>query len=503
MTQVPAFSIVIPSIGRPSLARLLAALDAGDGPVPEAIVVVDDRPGDAALPLPETTLPITVRRSGGRGPAAARNTGWRATRTPWVCFLDDDVVPDADWRARVADDLAAADAEPAVAGSQGRIAVPAPAGRAATDDERRTLRLETARWITADMAYRRSALVACGGFDERFPRAYREDSDIALRVTRAGGRIVGGSRGCTHPVAAAAPTSVLGSVRAQRGNADDALLRRKFGPGWRDAIGEGRGRIRLHAATTAVALLGGLAGATGRRRTALAAAAGWLALTADFTARRIAGGPKTPREIAAMAASSALVPPVAVGHRLRGWWRFRHVPVDPPLAVLFDRDDTLIRDRPYLNDPAGVEPMPGARRALQRLRDAGLLLGVVTNQSGIAKGLITADQLAAVNARVDELLGPFGSWQVCVHDAGDGCDCRKPAPGMVLAAAEELGVPPQRCVVIGDIGRDVEAALAAGARAVLVPTERTLPEEVSLARKTAAVADSLVGAVDLVLRERR
>ena len=78
-----------------------------------------------------------------------------------------------------------------------------------------------------------------------------------------------------------------------------------------------------------------------------------------------------------------------------------------------------------------------------------------------AKGLIAPDELKAVNAKVDAVLGPFDAWQICVHDEGDGCRCRKPAPGMVQAAADALGVDSTRCVVIGDTGGDVNAALSA------------------------------------------
>src|SRR4051794_23975281 len=108
-------------------------------------------------------------------------------------------------------------------------------------------------------------------------------------------------------------------------------------------------------------------------------------------------------------------------------------------AVLFDRDGTLVHDVPYNGDPDLVEPMPGAREALDRLRAAGLRLGVVTNQSGIARGMFTAEDMGRVHARIEELLGPFDTWQVCPHDDADGCSCRKPAPGMVLAAADALG----------------------------------------------------------------
>ncbi|MGK5681877.1 HAD-IIIA family hydrolase [Actinoplanes sp. URMC 104] len=165
-------------------------------------------------------------------------------------------------------------------------------------------------------------------------------------------------------------------------------------------------------------------------------------------------------------------------------------------AVLFDRDGTLIVDVPYNGDPDLVEAVPGAREALDRLRAAGLRIGVVTNQSGLARGRFTAEQLAAVNARVSELLGPFDDWQICPHDDTAGCRCRKPAPGMVQAAAVALGTTPARCVMVGDIGRDVEAALAAGATGILVPTGVTLPGEVAAAP---VVAGTITAAAELIL----
>lgn len=498
MTSV---AVVIPTIGRESLGRLLTALYHGRGPRPDAVIIVDDRP-DAGTPLslPHNDLPMTVLPSGGRGPAAARNVGWRASAAEWICFVDDDVVTGEDWPAQLAADLEAADAS--VVGIEARISVPAPAGRRATDDERRTTQLAASTWITADLAYRRSALVACGGFDERFPRAYREDADIALRVLHNGGRIVPGSRQTVHPMPKRTP-SILASVRGQIGNRDDALMRRKHGRHWRRQIGGNKGRLRLHAVTTATAGLALGATLAGRRKPGFAGAATWLGFSVDFALRRIAAGPRTVREVTAMTVSSMLIPPVAVAQRLWGTWLFRRAHPDPPLAVLFDRDDTLIEDGPYLNDPSGVVAKANARQALGRLRRHGLLLAVVTNQSGVAKGLISDQQLAAVNARVDELLGPFDSWQVCVHDTADGCQCRKPLPGMVIAAADALGVDPRRCVVIGDTGGDVAAAQAARAEAILVPTDKTLREEIADAYAAARVATSLEEAVSLVLRRVR
>ncbi|MFY1585627.1 HAD-IIIA family hydrolase [Micromonospora sp. WMMD734] len=165
-------------------------------------------------------------------------------------------------------------------------------------------------------------------------------------------------------------------------------------------------------------------------------------------------------------------------------------------AVLLDRDGTLIEDVPYNGDPDKVRPVPGARAALDRLRAAGLRLGVVTNQSGLARGLFTAAQLRAVNARVEELLGPFDTWQCCPHDERAGCACRKPAPGMVHAAARALGTTPDRCVLVGDIAADLGAAAAAGAAGVLVPTPTTRAVEVAAAGQVAA---DLPAAVELIL----
>ncbi|WP_413471042.1 D-glycero-alpha-D-manno-heptose-1,7-bisphosphate 7-phosphatase [Streptomyces peucetius] len=167
-----------------------------------------------------------------------------------------------------------------------------------------------------------------------------------------------------------------------------------------------------------------------------------------------------------------------------------------PDAVLFDRDGTLVVDVPYNGDPTRVVPMPSAVEALAAVRALGIRVGVVSNQSGVARGMLTPRQVAAVQRRVDAFLGPFDIWAVCPHGPDDGCRCRKPAPGLVLAACEALGVCPARTAVIGDIGSDVAAALAAGARGVLVPTPATLPEEIAAAPDT---APDLLRAVRLVL----
>jgi len=168
-----------------------------------------------------------------------------------------------------------------------------------------------------------------------------------------------------------------------------------------------------------------------------------------------------------------------------------------PRAVLLDRDGTLVEDVPYNGDPARVEPLPGAREALDRLRAAGVRLAVVSNQSGVGRGMLTAAELAAVNHRVESLLGPLGPWLVCPHAPEAGCACRKPKPGLVLRAAAVLGVPPHECVLIGDTGADVAAARAAGARGILVPNPVTRRAEIVEAPE---VARDLGEAVDRLLR---
>ena len=93
----------------------------------------------------------------------------------------------------------------------------------------------------------------------------------------------------------------------------------------------------------------------------------------------------------------------------------------------------------------------------------------MSNQSGIARGLLRREQVDAVNRRVDELLGPFDVWQVCPHGPDDGCACRKPAPAWCWPPRERLGVAPGDVAVVGDIGADIGAARAAGAGSILVP----------------------------------
>lgn len=366
--------LVVPTLGQPSLAALLHALAGGDGPSPEHVSLVDDRRAPTT-PLPSREVPaplagrVRVLRGRAAGPAAARNVGWRASSAEWIAFVDDDVVPDRDWRARLAEDLATVPSD--VGGVQGRLRVPLPSHRRPTDRERNVRGLETARWATADMAYRRAALLAVDGFDERFPRAYREDADLAVRVRAAGWRLVQGRRSVAHPVR---PADRWISVRLQAGNADDALMRARHGRDWKRRAGIPRGRRAAHVAVTAAGAAAALALVARRPRLAALAAAAWLGGTAEFSWRRIGHGPRTRDEVVTMLLTSAAIPPVAVYHWLRGWLGVaasRRAPtaiITPhrvPRAVLLDRDGTLIVDVPHNGDPSASCPCPArARRSI-------------------------------------------------------------------------------------------------------------------------------------------
>jgi histidinol-phosphate phosphatase family protein len=148
-------------------------------------------------------------------------------------------------------------------------------------------------------------------------------------------------------------------------------------------------------------------------------------------------------------------------------------------AVLFNRDGTLVRNVPYNGDPDLVELMPGAAHGVQRLRDLGLRLGVVTNQSGVGRGMIDFEDVERVNLRIERFLGPFDTWKICPHAPWEGCACRKPSPALIEAAARSLGVAPADCWVVGNEPSDVLAAERAGARGVLFTAQPVTGPSVS------------------------
>jgi histidinol-phosphate phosphatase family protein len=141
-------------------------------------------------------------------------------------------------------------------------------------------------------------------------------------------------------------------------------------------------------------------------------------------------------------------------------------------AVFLDRDGTLIADLGYPRDPAGVCLLPGAGEALARLRREGFLLILVSNQSGVGRGLIHPAELEAVHRRLEECLAAFDvrltAAYYCLHAPEAACDCRKPAPGLLLRAAREHALELARCVLVGDKPSDVAAGQRAGCRTILL-----------------------------------
>jgi histidinol-phosphate phosphatase family protein len=143
-------------------------------------------------------------------------------------------------------------------------------------------------------------------------------------------------------------------------------------------------------------------------------------------------------------------------------------------AVFLDRDGTIIEDKGFLGEPAGVAILPTVVDALALLREHGYALVVVSNQSGIARGYFGEDEVRAVNAEVDRRLQAGGAaidgWYWCAHD-DSGCECRKPAPGMVERAVADLDLDVRggRGAVVGDRGSDVALGHAVGIAGILVP----------------------------------
>lgn len=128
-------------------------------------------------------------------------------------------------------------------------------------------------------------------------------------------------------------------------------------------------------------------------------------------------------------------------------------------------------DVPYNGNPDLVVPVAGAVELVEGLRASGIKLGLISNQSGIARGMISHAQVAEVNDRVEKIFGKFDVVLYCPHGPDSTCECRKPMPGMIVEAARQLKVKPSECVVIGDKQSDADAARAAGAKSILLSEE--------------------------------
>jgi histidinol-phosphate phosphatase family protein len=154
-------------------------------------------------------------------------------------------------------------------------------------------------------------------------------------------------------------------------------------------------------------------------------------------------------------------------------------------VIFLDKDGTLIENIPYNVDPSLIRLTPGAGPALAALHYAGWRIAVVSNQSGVARGLFSESALVGVETRLRELLAEFGvplaGFFYCPHHPEGSvaeyaihCNCRKPAPGLILAACESLAVDPRNCWVVGDSPSDVEAGHKAGCQTILIYSDQEL-----------------------------
>lgn len=170
-------------------------------------------------------------------------------------------------------------------------------------------------------------------------------------------------------------------------------------------------------------------------------------------------------------------------------------------AAFIDRDGTIIEDVNFISRPEDVRLVPDAGDALRALRDAGVMIVVVTNQSGIARGVFTGDDYAKVAARVDEALRAAGAsidaTYLCPHHPAitGPCECRKPGLLLFQQAIEEHDIDARHSLFVGDRFRDVQPGLSLGGRAILVATRETPPDDLRRAERDAETAPSLAEAV--------
>lgn len=282
------------------------------------VIVVEDGPANANLrnlvnELSATTsISFRYEMSHGTGPAAARNKGWRSARGSIIAFTDDDVLISPDWLAEGVRQF-----HDGVIGVAGKTEVPLPPNP--TDYQRNVGRLAFCHFITCNVFYRKEGLEDVGGFDERFQRAHREDTDLAFSLREKGCRLVE----CDSAVVCHPPRKAqwLSSVREQSKQMYDALLYKKHPTLFRQVLKK-RPPFHYYAITLGYLALPVAAVACNWAALALFAVV-VLGLQADFLTKRLRGASKAPAHVLEMVISSLLIPPVAIYWRLRGAWHFR------------------------------------------------------------------------------------------------------------------------------------------------------------------------------------
>ncbi len=316
-------SVVVSTCKQPQLLdRCMHALVAQNFPRLQYEIIVADDADD-----PETKRQVMnwSRRTGGRveilyapvwdrhGAGATRNVGWRLAAAKVIAFIDDDAIARRDWLMR---GLAAMRGD--VAAVAGRVHVPMPDPRA-SDYEFDTNLIDAGGLITANCFVRRDALVAIGGFDERFTVAWRADSDLFLTLVEAHGKVVSAPGAVV--LRPAGRTGWGASLAQQRKILLDALLYKKHAALYRGRIHRAPCRDCYAIVAAMLVAIGGFA--VGSSTLALVAAFVWLAAMARFCWRRLRGTSHAPRHILEMMRASMLIPPLAVFWGLVGAVRFR------------------------------------------------------------------------------------------------------------------------------------------------------------------------------------
>ncbi len=318
-------SVVVPTYKRTDLlSRCLAALAEQDyDPTAYEVIVADDAANAETRALVECWDEWAREARGGpdicympvkgaHGPAAARNRGWQSARGEWIAFTDDDTIPAPDWLSAGASTLEnGADAAP------GQVVVPLPAEP--SDYERNAAGLETAEFLTANCFCRRPTLASIGGFDEQFRLAWREDSDLFMRLLEHGANIVFAPAAIVvHPIR---PAEWGVSLKQQKRNFFNPLLYKKHRhlyPRWIQSSPRRRYYSILGALLIALFTV-----FKGPRLFGLAALGYWVYQTGRFTQQRLLTTSHAPRHIAEMLITSALIPPLAIYWRLRGAIKWR------------------------------------------------------------------------------------------------------------------------------------------------------------------------------------
>jgi glycosyltransferase involved in cell wall biosynthesis len=312
-------SVVIPTYCRPQLLkRCLAALAIQDfDPDEFELIVVTDGPDPETKKLesfPMNKVRIRfLQLPNKKGPAAARNLGWKKAEGKLIAFTDDDTIPDRQWLSGF---------WKAYNGSEyiaftGRIKVPLRARP--TDYEKNTAGLETAAFVTANCCCSKAALQKVGGFDERFTMAWREDSDLEFKliyskvpILHVSGAIV------VHPVRSA---SWGVSIREQKKGMFNALLYKKYPQLYREKI-QPAPPWNYYLMVGAVVIFI-IAKMSGYRWTATAALLAWIVLFVSFTVRRLRHTSRSMDHISEMIVTSAVIPFLSIYWQLYGAWRYR------------------------------------------------------------------------------------------------------------------------------------------------------------------------------------